>query len=97
MTFAAHFGIDPGTKQNRNGNVVPPCCAPGPGPRARGCVNEPLTASATRLQARRESGCAAGRFCAYVSSHDASETRKAGAAGNVAVPPGEAFPRDPRL
>src|SRR6266550_366108 len=28
--FAAHFGIDPGTKQNHNGNVVPPAASTRP-------------------------------------------------------------------
>src|SRR5919197_91358 len=70
MTFAAHFGIDPGTKQNHNGNVVPPAARPRLTPAGaeayvsavlavRGRVNEALTASATRLPARRAPGCGA--------------------------------------
>src|SRR5215475_5101401 len=69
-TFAAHFGIDPGTKQNHNGNIVPPAARRASTPAgpaahagavsaARCRVNEALTASTARLRARRESGCGA--------------------------------------
>src|SRR5262249_15084841 len=64
-TLAAHFGIDPGTKQNHNGNVVPPrggALAPvsatakamhGLG-RLAARVNEALTTSATWLRQQRD-------------------------------------------
>src|SRR5262249_24520871 len=64
-TLAAHFGIDPGTKQNHNRNVVPPhggALAPARataeamhglrGLAAR--VNEVLTTSATWLRQQRD-------------------------------------------
>jgi hypothetical protein len=41
-TLAAHFGIDPGTKQNHNRNVVP----------ARGGAPAPASATANAARAR---------------------------------------------
>src|ERR687887_2943618 len=108
MTFAAHFGIDPGTKQNHNGNVVPPAARPRLTPAgAEAYVNavSPLAAALTKRLRGRRQGCgqdanrAAGQAWASLSSYavSATATRKAAAAGNVALHPGEAFPRDAGL
>ena len=103
-TFRNRSGNEAESQRERRS----PCCEHAPDPCRRGSrcegrshgsrpVNEALTASTARLRARRESGRGASTFRASISSHAASGTRKAGKAGNVALRPGEAFPRDPRL